>query len=610
MAAPTPNAAADPGLADSIFTFTFTATSGDAWGGWFVADSAAFAAGFVLTTAAGRYAVTAEQEAGLDLGPQGLEERQVFVEWYRDAGSGLFLPTRNGAATAAGLAGLGSERDAAWTGLGWDGFGAGGADQADAASIPADSLFTWSFTARSGDRWTGVLYDAAAAFQPGDTVPTAEGSYRILDERRIAGGEETAERGTVRLTGGYFDAASGTTLAVQDADAAVDAGAGGLGSETGAAWTGEGWVAFGAGGAFQADADRDASYYWTYWHPWTGDAYGGWLIDDAGRYAADQRIPANGGEYRIWSATPLDGSSGFADGTMWMTFYYDAGSGRWLEPLAWASGQQPLPMRGLGLEADWIWDGDNHDWAGRGETWWVTVEQDSVYRWSFWSPQTGDAYGGTLVADAGAYSPGDTVWANGVPYRIEAEEELGRRADDPWGTVRIDYYYDGGSGRWLWNATRDTGAPVTRDGLGTETDWVWAGDGWDWFGRGETWWVTFEQDSLYRWSFWSPQTGDAYGGTLVADARAYTPGDTVWANGVPYRIEAEEELGRRADDPWGTVRIDYYYDGGSGRWLWNATRDSATPATRDGLGAETDWVWDGDNWDWFGRGQTWWAGVE
>jgi hypothetical protein len=610
MSPSTPNQANDPALPDSIFTFTFTATGGDAWGGWFVADSTAHAVGFLLVTAFGRYSVTAEQEAGLDLSGQGLEDGQVFVEWYRDAGSSQFLPTRNGPGLAAGAAGLGSEVDAAWTGLAWDSFGLGGADLADAAGLPADSVFTWSFTARSGDRWTGLLYDAGAAFRAGETVETAQGTYTILTERLLATGEDAAERGTVRLTGGYYDAGSGTTLTVQDAGQGVDAGNGGLGSELGAAWNGEGWVAFGAGGAFQADADRDSSYYWTYWNPWTGDAYGGWLVEDEGRYAVDQRIPLNGGEYRIWSATPYNGSSGHADGTTWMTFYYDAESNRWLQPMTWTDGNQPLATRGLGQEQDWVWDGDGYDWAGRGETWWVTVEQDSIYRWSFWSPQTGDSYGGRLVADTKAYQPGDSIWVNGTQYRIEAEEELGRRAADPWGTVWIDGYRDGETGRWLWNATRETGAPATRNGLGTEQDWVWAGDGWDWFGWGNTWWVTYERDSLYRWSFWSGQTGDAYGGRMVADARAFQPGDTVWANGVQYRIEAEQELDGRAASPWGTVWIDYYYDGAGRRWLWNATRDSGAPAGRDGLGSEQDWVWDGDNWDWFGWGNTWWANVE
>jgi hypothetical protein len=602
MASPIANAATGSGLADSIFTFTFTATSGDAWGGWFVADSAAYAAGFTLATAFGLYSVSAETETGSDLSAQGLEDGAVFIEWYRDAG-GAFLPTRNGPGTPSGTAGLGTEADASWTGTAWDSFGAGGADQADLVTLPADSLFTWRFTARSGDRWTGTLFEMGSAYAVGDVVETAAGTYRILAERTLAAGEEAAPRGTVRLTGGYLDAGSNATLAVQDAGQPVDAGTGGLGSETGAAWDGEGWVPFGAGGTLQVDADRDSSYYWTFWHPFTGDGYGGWLIEDSGRYAVGQVIPFNGGEYRIWSEREIGGHSGFANGTIWMTYYYDAPTGIWLTPQTFANGGNALATRGLGLEEDLVWEGDGLDWFGRGETWWVTVEQDSIYRWSVWNPETNDSYYGRLIADARAYAPGDVVTVNGVRYRIDGEQVIDGRHAEPAGTVWIDGYWDGRTGWWLWPSSLETGAPVTRGGLGTEESFVWDGDGWDWFGRGQTWWVDVEGDSLYRWSFWSPATNDAYAGRLIADQAAYRPGDVIRTALGLYRIEAEQELGRRADQPTGTIWVDVYYDGVVG-WLFNESRDTGAPAGRGGLGSEADRAWDGNNWDWFGGGDT------
>jgi hypothetical protein len=603
------SAAADNAVADSIFTFVFTAASGDAWGGWFVADSAAHAPGSTLATAHGSYSVTTEREMGADLTAQGMPDGAVYVEWFRDAG-GLFLPTRNGPSLASGFAGLGSEADAAWSGVAWDSFGAGGADQANPAMPPADSLFTWSFTAASGDRWGGVLYDSGAAFAVGDTVAGAAGTYRILSERTLAAGEEAAPRGTVRLTGTYHDAGSNTALTVQDAGRAVDAGTSGLGSETGAAWDGEEWAAFGEGGAVQADADRDSSYTWSYWNPTTGDHYGGWLIDDTGRYAAGQQIAANGGHYQIWSETPLGGHGGFANGTMWINHYHDAATGRWLTPEAWANGGAAVASRGLGMEEDRVWDGDELDWFGRGETWWVTVEQDSLYRFAFWSPATGDVYYGRLVADPAAHQAGDVMWTWFGAYVIQSEEELGRRAAEPQGTVWIDSYYDAGSGRWLGTIGSQTGQPVGRGGLGSESDWVWDGDNHDWVGGGDTRWVAVEEDSLYRFSFWSPATGDSYRGRLIHDAATHQPGDTFWTAWGVYRIEAEEPLGRRADQPWGTVYMDGYYDAGSRRWLSSIGIETGQPVGRNWLGSESDWVWDGDNHDWTGGGDTRWVNVE
>jgi hypothetical protein len=603
------SAATDNAVTDSIFTFVLTAKTGDAWGGWFVADSAAYAPGFTLATAHGTYSVTLEREMGVDLTAQGMPDGAVYVEWYRDAG-GLFLPTRNGPSTAAGLAGLGSEADAAWSGQAWDSFGAGGADQANPVMPPADSLFTWRFTAASGDRWGGVLYEVGSAYAVGDTVAGAGGTYTILSERLLGQAEEAAPRGTVRLTGGYFDAGSDRTLAIQDAGTAVNAGTGGLGSETGAAWDGEEWAAFGEGGAVQADADRDSSYSWSYWNPITGDHYGGWLIDDTGRYAVNQIIEANGGHYRIWAEEQLGTHSGFANGTMWISYYHDAPTGRWLTPDSWSKGGAAIATRGLGLEADWVWDGDEFDWFGRAETWWVTVEQDSVYRYSFWSPATGDAYVGRLIHDAATHQPGDTFWNAFGVYRIESEEQLGRRADQPWSTVYIDGYYDGASARWLRTVGMDSGQPVGRDWFGSEVDWVWDGDNHDWTGGGNTWWVTVEQDSVYRYSFWSPATGDAYVGRLIHDAATHQPGDTFWNAFGVYRIESEEQLGRRADQPWSTVYIDGYYDGASARWLRTVGMDTGQPVGRDWFGSEVDWVWDGDNHDWTGGGNTWWVTVE
>ena len=589
--------------ADSLFTFTFTATSGDAWGGFFVSDSAAHAPGNTLATAFGTYTVGAETETGLDLTTLGLEDGGVFVEWYWDAATAGFLPTRNGPAVASGTAGLGSETDAAWSGTAWDIFGAGGAGLADAAVGTGDALFTWTFFASSGDRWRGVLFDAAAAFAPGDTFATAWGSYLIDTERPVTPGE-AAPRGTVRLTEGYLDAGSGTWLNVAGAWGATDAGTAGLGSETGAAWNGEGWAAFGAGGAFQADLDRDSSFSWYFHDPATGDWYSGWVIEDTGRYAPGTRIPARGDAFYVITGESAFGApSGHADGTTWISGFLDGGSGRWLETESWRAGQ-PLATRGLGFEADRAWDGNEWDGFSAASTAAVVVENDSVFRWYFVADGSGDIWNGRLVHDARTYDPGATIRAAGGTYVIYAEQELGRYADAPWGTVWSESYYDAASRTWFASHGATSGEPSGAAGLGSEVDWLNDGQAWHAFGRGGALQAERRLDSLYSWYFWSPGSGDITTGRLLADSALYDAGSQFNAGWGTYVIHAERELGRAGDAARGSVWMDGYYDARSDTWFapWFGPRGEVVGT--GGLGTEVDWINDGTNW--FAVGQAGW----
>ena len=167
-------------ISDSLYTWTFTASTGDAWGGTLVEDTGRYVVGSTLTTAHGVYAIVASTPQGVDLTDFGFAEGWISVGWYRDR-TGVFLVTRNGEASAAALGGLGTEVDAAWNGTAWDSFGLGGADQADPADL-ADSLFTWTFTADSGDIIQGTLLDDTRNWNPGDTRRTAFGTYRIDTE--------------------------------------------------------------------------------------------------------------------------------------------------------------------------------------------------------------------------------------------------------------------------------------------------------------------------------------------------------------------------------------------------------------------------------------------
>ena len=290
---------ADPGRPDSIFTWRFQALSGDSWGGTLVADSVAHATNDVVAGIQGSYTILQESEFGWDLTTLGLEDGQVFVEWYFDAGSNLFLATFNGPALAAGTGGLGSERDRAWTGIGWSLFGAAGALQADVVQRQADARFTFVFEATSGDRWTGELLELASTFAPGDTLITAHGAYRILTEAALEP-DIILNAGLVRLTGAYFDAFGGRDLEIQNGDSTAYQGTGGLGTELGFAWNGLAWVLFGQGGVLQANWALD-------------DVLGGnntltgqEVADTLDGGPGDDRLDGRGGNDRLIGGTGAD----------------------------------------------------------------------------------------------------------------------------------------------------------------------------------------------------------------------------------------------------------------------------------------------------------------
>ena len=246
-----PISAGDQSRPDSILTWIFQAEGGSSWGGIVIADSDRFAVGDIIRAARGSYTILAEDAHGADLTPFGFEDGEVFIEWYWDPRPGRFLPTRNGPAGVSGQDGLGSEFDYVWTDTAWAGFGLGGQVLARVAPSRADTLFTFTFEAVSGDRWMGELYDLADAYAPGQTLETAFGIYRLVNEAPLE--DRLTEIGSVTLNGTYFDHASGAHLTIQGPDGASAHGLDGLGSERGLVWTGRNWADFGQGGAMQAD---------------------------------------------------------------------------------------------------------------------------------------------------------------------------------------------------------------------------------------------------------------------------------------------------------------------------------------------------------------------
>jgi hypothetical protein len=247
--------------AESLFTWEFRATSGDAWGGTLAAAAGAFRPGETRSAAAGAYTILAEGGPGFELGAFGLAPGMLFVEWYWDSASRAFLPTRNGPGAASGTAGLGSEVDAAWDGSAWVTFGREGLDQVDGPSAVggvATTRHAWVFEALSGDRWQGDLFATDGAFAAGQVVAVPLGRYRIEASAALPSGAFVAA-GTVEVRGSYFDSATGAWLPVQQPGGL--AGADGFGSEFGLVQFGGGLAAFGRGGALQVGEAADVRHF-------------------------------------------------------------------------------------------------------------------------------------------------------------------------------------------------------------------------------------------------------------------------------------------------------------------------------------------------------------
>ena len=112
-----------------------------------------------------------------------------------------------------------------------------------------DSIVTWRFSARNGDRWGGTMIADSMAFAPGDSVETAFGTYLIQIEQAFPVDLDSfgLHEGQV-LVEWYWHRESGNFLPTRNGVGSV-AGTDGLGSEQDAAWSGTGWVPFGLGGA-------------------------------------------------------------------------------------------------------------------------------------------------------------------------------------------------------------------------------------------------------------------------------------------------------------------------------------------------------------------------
>jgi hypothetical protein len=543
-------------VTDSIFTWTFTASTGDSWGGSLVDDGTRYEVGSTLATAFGRYTIVAEEAQGADLGGFGFNEGWIAVAWYRDR-SGLWMLTQNGEGIAAGQAGLGSELDAAWNGSAWDGFGLGGADQADPADL-ADSLFTWTFTAASGDVMQGTLLADTRDWNAGDTLRTAFGTYRIDTES--AYGQDLGGaglEGTVQLLS-YSDFYAGIEFPLETGSGGA-AGSGGLGSEWDRAWTGSAWVPVGQGGALQADRVPDRVFMYRFTAQ-GGDQYVGSTIGHSTAFVPGDGFDVAHGRYTILREVPFDGAVA-QQGMTWVFGYYDASVDIWMATYQLNIAGTTSGLRGLGSEYDYAWDGDEWDDFGLGGVHLASIERDSLFAWTF-TARNGDRYGGWLVDNDDRYAVADVIDVAHGRYRIDYETGWG--GDAPRGSVWTTYYHDAPTGRVFdtYNWATAGGQPAGRGGLGSEYDYIWDGDEWDDFGVGGVHSAGVVDSALHAFTF-TADSGDIYSGWLIDDAARYAVGDT-WRTALgSYRITYETSWGGTA--PRGTVYTTSYYDAPTGR---------------------------------------------
>ncbi|NGM24382.1 hypothetical protein G3576_30640 [Roseomonas stagni] len=582
-------------VTDSIFTWTFTANSGDSWGGTLVDDSTRYVVNSILSTAFGRYTIVAAAPQDTDLSPFGLDEGRITVSWYRDS-SGVFLVTRNGEGVTAGTAGLGSETDAAWNGVAWDSFGSGGADQANPVDLP-DSFFTWTFTADTGDVIQGTLLDDASNWNAGDTLRTGFGTYRIDTETPYGRDLGNAGvEGTITILS-YTDFHADIQFTLETG-ASGPAGYGGFGSEWDRAWTGSAWVPVGQGGALQADRQPDRVFNWRFTAS-NGDYYEGTFIGHSTAFAVGDTIDTANGRYLIQQESPYAGPIS-TQGLVWVFRYYDASVNEMLRTYQFNVAGTASGTRGLGSEYDYAWDGDEWDDFGVGGIHRASVERNNLFGWTF-TANSGDRYSGWLIASDEAYAAGDTVPGAQGSYLINSEGAWGGSAGA--GTIYTTSYVDAGSGRsfdtYWWSVAG--GQPSGRGGFGSESDYIWNGSEWDDFGVGGIHQANYTINTLHAFSF-TGTNGSRYTGWLVEDSTRYAVGNTIATSQGSYRITWEGDWG--GTQGRGTIWTDSYFDASSGRsfgtYTW--TVGGGRPSGLGGFGTEYDYIWNGSEWDDFGVG--------
>ena len=590
-----PNASAS--VTDSIFTWTFRATSGDSWGGLLVEDSTRYVVGSTLGTAHGSYTIVAAAPQGTDLGAFGMEEGWISVGWYRDS-TGVWLLTRLGEATAASLGGLGSEVDAAWTGSAWDSFGRGGADQADVDNL-ADSLFTWSFTADSGDMVFGTLLGKGSQWAPGETLRTAHGVYQILTKAPLGQDQaQTGVAGTVHTTR-YYDGAARTDFLLESGGTGPT-GYGGLGSELDRAWTGSAWVLVGQGGALQADRVPDVLLGWTFTAR-NGDTYMGQLVGHSTVWDVGDQLAMSRGTYTITSETALAGQI-HADATVGTTGgYFDNSAARLLPSYSsQVLNGAPTGYAGLGSEYDYAWNGRVWDDFGRAGTVLASVEPSAIFRWRF-DATNGDTYTGWVVENLDIYDPGDVITTAHGRYTIETEQAWS--GPQSFGTVWTHTYFDASANQlmptYYW--TTLGGVPSGGIGLGSEYDHAWDGRAFSDFGLGGANLAAYLRSHVFTWRF-DANNGDTYRGWLVENFETYDAGDVITTAHGRYTIETEQAWS--GPQSFGTVWTYNYYDASADQlmptYFW--TTLGGVPSGGNGLGSEFDYAWDGRAFSDFGLG--------
>jgi hypothetical protein len=483
-----------------------------------------------------------------------------------------------------------------WDGDEYDLVGQAGALQSDVESY---SLFTWTFRANSGDRYSGFLYEETQDHRIGDVVTTAAGRYTIEGSSMVSSAR-AHPLGTVWILN-YTDSRSGTTMQAYTPNYTGQPSHGnGLGNELDWVWDGDSWEPVGRGGAQQVDIRSYGLFGWTF-RADSGDQYGGFVYTDTQSYRVGDIVTATAGHYTIENLAHIATARAHPLGTVWISNYADSRSGTVLN--TYTPNFTGLPSHGIGLgnELDWVWDGANWTPVGQGGRLQADVKSFGVYAWRF-EASSGDRYNGFVYEDTESFRVGDVVTRANGRYVIESLNHVSQAPVHPEGTIWLVTYTDGQSGAALRAYSPNYAArPSHGNGLGNELDWVWTGSTWAPVGQAGAQQVDITAFGLFRWRF-EANSGDRYTGFIYADTQLYDTGEVLTRAAGRYVIESLNHISQTAVHPAKTVWIDGYFDAQSGRTLTTYYPHLlGSPSNGIGLGQEQDAVFNGAAWVAVGR---------
>ena len=381
----------------------------------------------------------------------------VQVASYFDIHSGLtYAPTAFAAGKSDGSAGLGTESDSIDGNRGVMPFGPG------VEAFEGSLLFDFVYTYADGSTYRGTVSDDGGyGYKVGDTIPSAYGSYKILDA------SPTTQAAGLVFINLYYDTASQASYVPDLFSAGSPSGDNGLGFEVDTITGPAGQLPFGHAGAYEAKQAPNTLYHFSFQYL-DGNFYLGTLVDNGSYgYAPGEVIPSPYGAYQIDAGTSPTSQAG---GTVAISQYYDTTTNVIYTPSLYAEGL-PSGDNGLGFELDYT-DGPagQMQFGKNGALEAYQGRKSTLYDF-YYKYNDGSFYYGTVADDGSSgYFAGENVHiGSGGPYHIYGPS--GQTAD-PSGTVHVSSYYDIASRAFYVPANDAIGGSAGEDGLGSETDYI------------------------------------------------------------------------------------------------------------------------------------------